>query len=145
MDPEEATAEGHVPFESDALAVLSCEPATVHVEDAECPALGTIADGDTMVDEWYGFHENPRPRVNVIATVDESTYEPCLGEMGADHPIVWWHEFGGGRSVYNSLGHSVAMWNDERFLSSVLGGIDLAAGRRSTSPPVWHRGPSPDV
>jgi len=113
---------------SDELAVMSCEPATVHVDDPQCPALGTIADGDTMVDEWYGFHENPRPHVNVVATVDESTYEPYLGEMGDDHPVVWWREFGGGRSVYNSMGHSVVMWNDERFLSSVLGGIDLAAG-----------------
>ena len=114
---------------SDELAVMSCEPATVCVEDAACPAIGAIADGDTMVDEWYGFHQNPRPRVNVVATVDESTYEPHLGEMGDDHPIVWWREFGGGRSVYNSMGHSVATWSEERFLSSVLGGIDLAAGR----------------
>ena len=113
---------------SDELAVMSCESAIVRVEDADCPAIGAIVDGDTMVDEWYGFHENPRPRVNVVATVDESTYEPYLGEMGDDHPTVWWREFGGGRSVYNSMGHSVAMWDDERFLSSVLGGIDLAAG-----------------
>lgn len=112
---------------SDALAVWSCEPATVHVEDSGCPAIGTIADGDELVDEWYGFHDNPRALVNVVATVDESTYQPYLGEMGADHPIVWWREFSGGRSVYNSMGHSAAMWGNERFLSSVLGGIDLAA------------------
>ncbi len=110
------------------LAVMSCEPATVHVEDPKCPAVGTIADGEVLVDEWYGFYDNPRPRVNVVATVDESTYEPYLGEMGDDHPIVWWREFGGGRSVYNSMGHSASVWRDERFLSSVLGGIDLAAG-----------------
>ena len=113
---------------SDSLAVMSCEPATVHVEEPGCPAIGKISDGDVLVDEWYGFDENPRPHVGVVATVDESTYEPYLGEMGDDHPIVWWREFGGGRSVYNSLGHSAAMWNDDRFLSSVLGGIDLAAG-----------------
>ena len=114
---------------SDALAVMSCEAATVQVEDPGCAAIGAITDGEVLVDEWYGFDENPRPVVNVVATVDESTYEPYLGEMGDDHPIVWWREFGGGRTVYNSMGHSVATWSDERFLSSVLGGIDLAAGR----------------
>ncbi len=112
-----------------ALAVMSCEAATVDVEDASCPAIGSIESGDVIVDEWYGFHDNPRGRVNVVATVDESTYEPHLGEMGADHPIVWWHEFGGGRSVYNSMGHAASMWSDERFLGTVLGGIDLAADR----------------
>jgi type 1 glutamine amidotransferase len=113
---------------SDALAVMSCEAATVHVEDPSCPAIGTIGDGDVLVDEWYGFHENPRRSVNVVATVDEATYEAYLGEMGDDHPIVWWREFDGGRSVYNSMGHSASMWTDERFVSTVLGGIDLAAG-----------------
>jgi hypothetical protein len=24
-----------------------------------------------------------------------STHDPYLGEMGEDHPIVWWREFGG--------------------------------------------------
>jgi type 1 glutamine amidotransferase len=113
---------------SDAIAVMSCETATVQVEDPECPAIRGISDGDVLVDEWYGFHDNPRPRVNVVATVDESTYEPYLGEMGDDHPIVWWRDFGGGRSVYNSMGHSVAAWSDPKFLATVLGGIDLAAG-----------------
>jgi type 1 glutamine amidotransferase len=113
---------------SDALAVMSCEAATVHVEDPACPAVRGIVDGDVLVDEWYGFHDNPRRRVNVVATVDESTYEPYLGAMGPDHPIVWWHEFAGGRSVYNSMGHSVQAWSDSKFLATVLGGIDLAAG-----------------
>jgi hypothetical protein len=112
----------------DRLAMWSCEPAVVHVEDPACPAIDGIADGDVVVDEWYGFHDTPRSRVNVVATVDESTYEPYRGEMGVDHPIVWWHEFGGGRSVYNSMGHSAATWRDERFLATIVGGIRFAAG-----------------
>lgn len=113
----------------DALAIWSCEPATIRVEDPGCAAIDGVDDGDVLVDEWYGFHENPRLLVDVVATVDESTYEPYLGAMGDDHPIVWWHEFAGGRSVYNSMGHSTAMWRNEQFLSTVVGGIRLAAGR----------------
>lgn len=110
------------------IALTGWEAATVRVEDPQCAAIAGIVDGDTIVDEWYGFHQNPRPHVNVVATVDESTYEPYMGEMGEDHPIVWWREFSGGRTVYNAMGHSSATWSDERFLRTVAGGIDLAAG-----------------
>ena len=113
----------------DTLAIWSCEPATVRVEDPGCAAVDGISDGDVLVDEWYGFHDNPRPHVDVVATVDESTYDAYLGAMGDDHPIVWWRAYGGGRSVYNSMGHSAATWSDEQFLSTVVGGVLLAAGR----------------
>jgi len=116
----------------EAVAMWSCEPAVVHVEDPGCPVIDGIADGDVVVDEWYGFHDSPRSRVNVVATVDESTYEPYGGEMGVDHPIVWWHEFGGGRSVYNSMGHSAATWRSEWFLATIVGGIRFAAGAGHT-------------
>lgn len=109
------------------LAIVGWEPATVRVEDPDCPAIRGIGDGDTIVDEWYGFHDNPRPHVHVVATVDESTYQPYLGEMGDDHPIVWWRPFGGGRSVYNAMGHAAATWRDPAFLATVAGGIELAA------------------
>ncbi len=109
-------------------ALLTGEDAVVHLEDPQCPAIGGIVDGEVRFDEWYGFDPNPRPWVKVIATVDESTYEPHTGAMGPDHPIVWWREFGGGRSVYNAMGHSAHTWRDPGFLSAVLGGITLAAG-----------------
>jgi type 1 glutamine amidotransferase len=114
---------------TDAIASTAWEAATVNVERPSSPAIGDIRDGDVLADEWYGFDENPRPYVEVVATVDESTYEPYLGEMGADHPIVWWRDFGGGRSVYNSMGHRADSWRDPVFLSTVVGGIRLAAGR----------------
>ena len=65
----------------------------------------------------------------MVATVEESTYRPFAGKMGEDHPIIWWREFGGDRSVYNSMGHTATAWSDPRFLAGVLGGIELAARR----------------
>jgi type 1 glutamine amidotransferase len=111
----------------EARAMWSCEEAIVRVEDPDCPVVAGIRDGERMTDEWYGFHDNPRPRVNVAATVDESSYDAHLGAMGPDHPIVWWHDHEGGRSVYNSMGHSAATWSDPRFLASIRGGIAFAA------------------
>ena len=115
-------------YVSPSVRVVTWEPAVVHVEDAASPAVRGIEDGAVRSDEWYGFDQNPRPDVHVLATVDETTYRPFRGAMGTDHPIVWCREFDGGRTVYNAMGHSAATWRDESFLASVLGGIELAAG-----------------
>ena len=117
----------------DDLAASPCEAAVVRVEDPGCPAADGIVDGAERVDEWYGFHENPRHHVNVLVTVDESTYEPDRGAMGADHPVAWWHDVGEGRSVYNSMGHAALTWRDETFLRSIAGAVRFAAGRRTVT------------
>ena len=111
----------------DSLAMTSWEEAVLTVEDPASPAARGLMDGATYAEEWYGFDENPRPWVQVVATVDESTYAPFMGRMGDDHPVIWWHEFDGGRSVYNSMGHAKARWCEPWFLESILGGIELAA------------------
>jgi type 1 glutamine amidotransferase len=98
------------------------------VEVPTSPAGRGIIDGELRSDEWYGFDESPRVRVEVVATVDESSYRPAMGEMGPDHPIVWWHRVGDGRAVYNAMGHASTTWKDQSFLESIVGGIELAAG-----------------
>jgi len=80
----------------------------------------------TRTDEWYNFRSNPRPSVHVIATLDESTYQG--GEMGADHPIAWWHDYDGGRAWYTAGGHTIESWSEPLFLSHVLSGIEYAIG-----------------
>ena len=113
----------------DAFAMTTWETATVSVEQTDSPAIGLLRDGEERPDEWYGFVTNPRGQVTIVATVDESTYNPGLGVMGDDHPIVWWHDFDGGRCVYNSMGHAVSTWDDPVFQSTIVGGINLAARR----------------
>lgn len=112
--------------------IVTWEPALVVVEDVDSPATGSWGGSVTRSDEWYGFLTNPRPSVHVLASLDESSYEPWDGDMGpgaADHPILWCHRYQGGRSVYNAMGHPAAAWSDPTFLESVLGSIRMAAGR----------------
>jgi cytochrome c len=112
--------------------VSTSEPARVIVEDMDSAATRGWGSSVTRTDEWYGFLTNPRPSVHVLASLDESSYEPGNGDMGpgaADHPIVWCQRYQGGRSVYNAMGHPAAAWSDPQFLESVLGSIDMAAGR----------------
>ena len=101
--------------------------ATVKVEDRTSAATKGLPASWTRTDEWYEFDRNPRGRVRVLATVDESTYEG--GRMGADHPIAWCHRYDGGRSVYTAMGHTREAFAERRFLAHLQGAIEMAAGR----------------
>jgi len=73
-----------------------------------------------LTDEWYNFQANPRPFVDVLVTIDESTYSG--GNMG-DHPMTWCHEFDVGRSWYTALGHRSETYQQIGFQRHLLGGI----------------------
>ena len=76
-------------------------------------------------DEIYNY-KNINPEVNVLMTVDESTYEG--GKNGDFHPFAWYHEFDGGRSFYTGAGHTDESYAEEAFLKHLLGGIQYAIG-----------------
>lgn len=78
-------------------------------------------------DEIYNYRRNPRPAVEVIATVDESAY--AGGTMGADHPIAWCHGRAGGRAWYTGLGHDPALYADPVFRAHLLRGLRYATGQ----------------
>jgi uncharacterized protein len=104
------------------------QTATMTVEDREHPATRHLGSSWTWTDEWYNFAANPRPGVRVLLSVDESTYQG--GTMGADHPIAWCHEYGGGRSFYTALGHAEQAYAEPAFLRHLRGALDwLTAGR----------------
>jgi type 1 glutamine amidotransferase len=77
-------------------------------------------------DELYNYRINPRRHVEVVATLDEGSYEG--GTMGADHPITWCHAFAGGRSWYTGLGHDIPVYGDPNFVAQLLRGLRYAAG-----------------
>jgi len=76
-------------------------------------------------DEIYNY-KRINPDVNVLMTVDESTYEG--GKNGKHHPFAWYHEFDGGRAFYTGAGHTDESYADEAFLKHLLGGIQYAIG-----------------
>jgi len=71
---------------------------------ASHPVVEGLPDEMERFDEWYDFRSPPDGDVTVLAVVDESTYEG--GAMGSNHPIVWAHEYEGGRAVYVGFGHT---------------------------------------
>ena len=100
----------------------------LEVENATHPATSHLSPTFALLDEWYNFQQNPRAAVSVLMTLDESSYAPGDGAMGADHPIAWFHEFEGGRAFYTALGHRSELYTDPLFTQHLLGGIRWAAG-----------------
>jgi len=54
-------------------------------------------------------------------SVEEASYQG--GTLGDDHPLIWCHEFEGGRVFHTALGHLDAAYVDEMFMGQVLNGI----------------------
>ena len=76
-------------------------------------------------DEIYNY-KKLNSDVNVVMTVDESTYEG--GKNGENHPFAWYHEYDGGRAFYTGAGHTSESYSEELFLKHILGGIRYAIG-----------------
>ncbi|MEW2431512.1 ThuA domain-containing protein [Micromonospora sp. NPDC047644] len=104
------------------------QTATVKVEDHAHPSTAGLPDRWSRFDEWYNYQSNPRPDVHVLASLDEKSYTPGAGAMGADHPVAWCQDYDGGRSWYTGLGHTRESYAEPEFLSHLLGGIRTAAG-----------------
>jgi cytochrome c len=94
--------------------------ATIDVIDKKHPATSMLPDRWTRTDEWYNY-KSIYPGIKVLATLDENTYEG--GTNGAFHPIIWYHEFDGGKAFYTGLGHTEESYTEPLFLQQLEGGI----------------------
>lgn len=86
-------------------------------------------DGRARGNAWPirdALRSNPRPRVQVVATVGGRRYTG--GTMGTDHPIPWCHAFDGGRGWYTGLGHDEAAYGVPDFIAQLRQGLRYAAG-----------------
>ncbi|MFK4106674.1 ThuA domain-containing protein [Streptomyces sp. NPDC019531] len=102
------------------------QPATVLVEDRAHPSTSGLSRTWNRTDEWYNYRSNPRDRVHVLASLDESSYSG--GTMNGDHPIAWCQNYQGGRAFYTGFGHTKESYADPAFRSHLLGGIRYAIG-----------------
>ena len=107
------------------------QQATVIVEDPSHPAAANLGDRFAILEEFYTFADNPRPRVQVLLRLDDRS----VGASG-DYPLAWAQSFGAGRTYYNALGHFSETWIDARFQRQIAGAIRWAApvNRRNLRP-----------
>ncbi len=99
--------------------------ATVDVTDKNHPSTAHLPDHWERTDEWYNYRSFYSD-LTVLANLDENTYDG--GINGSNHPIVWYHEFDGGRSFYTGGGHEDASFSEPLFVQHILGGLTWVMG-----------------
>jgi type 1 glutamine amidotransferase len=102
-------------------------PATQTVADANHPATAKLPKTITRTDEWY-YYKDVNPLLHVLITVDPST----IGDGQPDvnpNPLVWYHEFGGGRVFYSGLGHAADSYNEPYMQDLLSGALQFAVGK----------------
>ncbi|MDH6533606.1 ThuA domain-containing protein [Parabacteroides sp. 52] len=103
---------------------------TVKVEDKEHPVMKGVNESFVIPDdEWYTFDKNPRPNVQVLASVDESTYQPTSDIKMGDHPVVWVNKKKKARNVYFLIGHSNKLFDTPEFTTMFRNAIQWGAGK----------------
>ncbi len=100
--------------------------AEVKIEDTTSPITQGLPAVWSRKDEWYDYKVDPRDKVHVLASLNQSSYTGST--MGADHPIMWSHEFEGGRSWYTGMGHTQESYQDPLYLKMIAEGIEWACG-----------------
>lgn len=89
--------------------------ATLNVENKKHPVMKGISASFTTRDEWYIYNKSPRLNVNVLASIDESTYSPIKDVKMGDHPVVWTNEHVKAKNVYIAMGHFPELMEDKNF------------------------------
>jgi type 1 glutamine amidotransferase len=106
------------------------QEALIRVTDSTTIATKHLPHEWKRKDEWYNFKWMTAEPIHVLLTIDETSYKPGDGGMGANHPMSWYHEYDGGRAFYTELGHTEASYADPLYLKHLLGGIEYALGAK---------------
>jgi type 1 glutamine amidotransferase len=102
------------------------QDAVIKIDDPTHPSTKDLPNPWRRKDEWYDYRTNPRSTVHVLASLDPSSYTGS--KMPDDHPIMWCHEFEGGRSWYTGMGHTQESYKDPVFLKMLAEGIEWSCG-----------------
>jgi type 1 glutamine amidotransferase len=104
--------------------------AKVNIEDKSHPIMkGVLSSFFVKKEEWYTYDKSPRPNVHVIASVDESTYEPASKIKMGDHPVIWTNGHFASRNVYIFMGHAPELFDNEAYTTLLENSIFWAASK----------------
>lgn len=105
--------------------------ATVTLERSSHPIFKGLPKSFTIKkEEWYTYDRSPRERVKVLASVDESSYNPKRTQLMGDHPVIWTNPAKKARNIYIFMGHSPDLFTDPNYVRLFNNAIFWAARSR---------------
>lgn len=108
------------------------QQAAIDVVDRNHPAMRGLPVRWVRTEEWYSFNRVPAGNgTRILATVDETTYEPFPERvrMGKPHPVIWSRCIGKGRVIFSSLGHKAETYAEPLHQLLIGNAIRWARGR----------------
>jgi type 1 glutamine amidotransferase len=97
--------------------------ALLTVEDRDHPVMKGLPASFVTKDEWYIYNQSPRPGLHVLASIDESTYNPPKTVKMGDHPVIWTNEHVKARNIYIAMGHFPELFKDTAYTTLVKNAI----------------------
>lgn len=102
----------------------------VNAEDPKHPVMRNVPSSFIIEkEEWYTYSKSPRANVQVLASVDESSYTPDTRIKMGDHPVVWTNKNVAARNVYIFMGHSPDLLKNQAYTLLFRNSIFWAAGK----------------
>lgn len=98
---------------------------TITVHDTQHPISKPWGSEFTIKDEIYQFKNWQPEKVRVLMSLNMA--KTAL-KKPYHVPIAWCKEYGQGKVFHMSLGHNESVWQDRRYLDSMLGGIKWILG-----------------
>lgn len=115
------------------------QDATLNVLVSDHPVTEHLPTRWTRFDEWYNIRF-VNPDIVPLVEIDETTYDPGNDVSEGDtHPMVWYHHFDGGRSMYIAPGHTTESWSEEPFtkmVQSAMSWVVSKEGRPEMNAPL---------
>ena len=108
------------------------QQAAIDVVDRNHPAMRGLPVRWVRTEECYSFNRVPAGNgTRILATVDETTYEPFPERvrMGKPHPVIWSRCNGKGRVIFSSLGHKAETYAEPLHQLLIGNAIRWARGR----------------
>lgn len=102
----------------------------VNVEIPKHPVMnGVPLQFSISKEEWYIYDKSPRQNVEVIASVDETTYEPDTKVKMGDHPVIWSNPKIKAKNLYIFMGHGPDLFDNQAYQLIFKNAIFWATGK----------------
>ena len=105
--------------------------AKVLVENKEHPVMKGLPESfEIEGEEWYIYDKSPRQNVDVLASVNENSYQPDSDIKMGDHPVIWQNPHCKAKNVYIFMGHSPKLFDNQYYKRLLSNAITWASARK---------------